>query len=143
MEISKRKKKEFDDIFKLISNNDFYIDVELFRNLFISDFYEHFLIYVQNKISDLLKTTDIISIHININLMLIKDTYHYDKIIKFSEILHIYSKNIKKIFVYGTSSFFGNLINLINISLGMNINEKIIFTNDFDKINSNKINLSI
>ena len=33
-----KKIKEFDEIFKLISDNDIYLDIELFRNLFISDF---------------------------------------------------------------------------------------------------------
>lgn len=134
MEISKKKKKEFDEIFKFISKNDFYINIELFRNLYISDFFEHFLLYVENKINDALKINDTIIIHINISVISIEDTYYYDKIIEFIKYLHKYTNNIKKIFIYGSSIFFNNFIYLINLSLGININEKIIFTDDFDKI---------
>ena len=134
MIISKKKSKEFDNCFKLFEYNNFYIDIELFRNLFISDFYEQFLSYTENKIKKLLEMTNDIIIHTNINVISIQDTYHYDKIIMFCKLLHKFTKNIKNIFIYGSSLLFNNFINLINITLGININEKIIFSNDFTKI---------
>ncbi len=143
MDISKKKKKEFDEIFKYIGNDDFYIDIELFRNLYISDFYEHFLLYTENKINELLKITDTIMIHINISIMSIEDTYYYDKIITFIKLLHKYTKNIQKIFIYGSSSLFSSFVSLVNLTLGMNIYEKLIFSNDLSKINFLKNNLTI
>ena len=140
MNISKRKKKEFDDIFKLIGKNDFYIDIELFKNLFISDFYEHFLLHIENKITDTLKITNTIIIHANISAMSIDDTFYYDKIITFVKLLHKYTKNINKIYIYGSSLIFNNVINLINLTLKIDINEKIIFSNDLTKISIPKTN---
>ena len=138
MHISKIKKKEFDTIFKLFGYNNFYIDIKLFRNLFESDYYEYFLSYIDNKINELLKTSNDINIHTDIKHLLIQDTYYYyDKIIKFCKLLHKYTTNIKKIIIYGSSSSFNNIISLINLTLGINIYEKIIFSNDNIKIQSN------
>ena len=134
MNISKKKKIEFDNIFKFMGNNDFYIDIALFKNLFISDFYEHFLLYVEDKIINLLKKTDFIIIHTNISLMSLEDTLYYDKIIVYIKLLHKYTKNILKIVLYGSSSFFNNFINLINLTLNIDINKKIFFSNDLTKI---------
>lgn len=128
--ISKKKKAEFDEIFKLIDKENFYIDINLFRNLFESDFYERFLSYVENKMNETLKTTHVIILHTNIHSLSVQDTYHYDKIILFAKILHKYSSNIKKIILYGNSSLIVNLIKLINVALGSNVSNKIFFSND-------------
>lgn len=139
MEISKKKKAEFDEIFKQIDKNSFFINIELFRNLFESDYYQHFLSHIDIKIKNYIKIHDTIILHTDINSLSIKDTYYYDKIIEFSKLLHKYTLNIKKIIIYNNSSLFINFINLINIALGSNISYKIFFSNDYTNINS-KIN---
>lgn len=128
--ISKKKKAEFDEIFKLIDEGNFFIDINLFRNLFESDFYEHFLYYIENKMDETIKINPIIILHTNINLLSIQDTYHYDKIIQFAKILHKYTNNIKKFIFHGSSTLIVYFINSINISLGTNLNNKIFFSND-------------
>jgi hypothetical protein len=128
--ISKKKKAEFDEIFKLIDEGNFFIDINLFRNLFESDFYEHFLSYIENKMDETIKINHIIILHTNINSLSIQDTYHYDKIIKFAKVLHKYTNNIKKIIFYGSSTLVINFIKLINAALGINISNKIFFSND-------------
>jgi len=128
--ISKKKKAEFDEIFKLIDKENFFIDIKLFRNLFESDFYEHFLFYIENKINEIIKIEPTIILHTNINLLSIKDTYHYNKIIKFAKVLHKYTNNIKKIIFYGNSTLIVNFIELINAFLKINISDKIFFSND-------------
>lgn len=50
MNVSKKKREEFDNIFKLIEDGNVYLNIELFRNLLESDFYEHFLYYIDIKI---------------------------------------------------------------------------------------------
>jgi hypothetical protein len=57
------------------------------------------------------------------------------------KILHKYTKNIKKIYIYGSSTLFANLIYFINLTLGIDVNEKIILSDDFTNIKS-KLNLS-
>mgnify|MGYP001090054673 CR=1 FL=1 len=128
--ISKKKKAEFDEIFKLIDKENFFIDINLFRNLFESDFYEHFLSYVENKMSETLKTTDMIILHTNIHSLSVQDTYYYNKIILFAKTLHKYTNDIKKIILYGSSTLIINLIKLINVALGTNVSDKIFFSND-------------
>ena len=128
--ISKKKKAEFDEIFKLIDEENFFIDINLFRNLFESDFYEHFLSYIENKMDDKIKINPVIILHTNINLLSIQDTYHYDKIIQFAKILHKYTNNIKKFIFYGSSTLILYFIDLINKSLGSNLNNKIFYSND-------------
>lgn len=128
--ISKKKKAEFDEIFKLIDKENFFIDINLFRNLFESDFYEHFLSYIENKMDETIKINPIIILHTNINSLSIQDTYHYDKIIQFAKILHKYTNNIKKIIFYGSSSLTLNFIKLISVALETNISDKIFFSND-------------
>ena len=128
MSISKKKQNEFNNIFKLFDINNFYIDIKMLRNLFESDFYEHFLSYVENKLIKLLETSNVIILHININSLIIQDTYYYDKIIKFSKLMHKYTSYIKKIILYGNSPLFMNLMKTVNITLGINIHDKIIFS---------------
>lgn len=130
MEVSKKKKAEFDEIFKQIDKNNFYINISLLRNLYESDFYQHFLYYIDIKIINHIKLEDTIILHADINLISIKDTCYYQKILEFSKLLHKYTLNIKKIIVYNNSSLFSNFINLINIGLGSNISNKIFFSND-------------
>lgn len=130
MNISKKKKTEFDEIFKIVDSNNIFINIDLFRNLFESDFFEHFLFYVENKMDDIIKTIDTIIIHTNINSLSLQDTYNYNKIIKFSKLLHKYTSNINKIILYGSSTFIVNLIKLISMSIGSDISYKIFFSND-------------
>lgn len=130
MNISKKKKEEFDNIFKSIADSNVYINIELFRNLFESDFYEHFLYYIEIKIQQILKTTNTIILHVDINMLLIQDTYHYSKIIDFCQLLHKYTTNITKIIIYGSSSLFHNFVKLINMTLKINVYDKILFSKD-------------
>jgi hypothetical protein len=129
MEVSKRKKAEFDNIFKQIGSNDIFINIKLFRNLFDSDFYDNFLYHVDNKIKKMLETTNVIILHSDIKNMSIQDTYYYDKIMNFAKVLHKYTLNITKIIIYNNSSVFENIIKLISLTLGTNINDKIHFSN--------------
>lgn len=140
--ISKKKKAEFDEIFKLIDNGNFFIDIDLFRNLFESDFYEHFLSHVENKMNETIKITDEIILHANINSLSVQDTYYYDKIILFAKMLHKYTNNIKKFMLYGSSSLIGNFIKIINITLGTNMNDKIFISNDNLYKSKNSVNQS-
>lgn len=143
MNISKKKKAEFDDIFKSIYKDNFFIDIDLFRNLFTSDFYEIFLLYIDDKINETIKTSDTIILHTNINSLLLQDTYYYDKLIKFAKLLHKYTLKIKKIIIYGHSILVDNIIKLINMALGINIYDKIIFSNETSYVNeTNKDNKS-
>lgn len=130
MSISKKKKAEFDEIFKLIDENNYFIDLNLYRNLYESDFYEHFLSHIDNKMNIIIKTTNTIILHANINSLTIQDTYHYDKIIQFSKLLHKYTNNIIKIVLCGNSPLIINFIKLISAALGSNISNKIFFCND-------------
>ncbi len=137
LNISKKKKNEFGEIFKLFENNNFYIDIELLKKMFDSDFFEQFLLYLDDKIKNLLKNFDIIIFHLDINKIHITDTYYYDKIVKLSKLLHNFSNNIKQIIIYGNSSLFGNFIKIIEMTLKINIHDKIVFNKkDF---NSHKI----
>lgn len=143
MNISKSKKSEFDNIFKLWNEGNFFIDINLFRNLYVSDFFEHFLFYIDEKINLILKTTDTIILHCDINVLSVQDTYHYDKGIKFAKVLHKYTDNIKKIILYGSSSLTINFIKLINLALKTNIIDKILFSNNMPNTinyNSNEHN---
>lgn len=130
MNISKKKKAEFDEIFKLADDRNFLIDVDLFKNLFESDFYDHFLLHVENKITNAIKTNDTLILHANINSLSIQDVCHYDRIISFAKILHKYTNNVKKIMLYGSSTIIVNCIKLINVALDSNINDKIFFCGD-------------
>lgn len=141
MEVSKKKKAEFDNIFKQTGPNDIFINIQLFRNLFDSDFYNHFLYYVDNKIKKMLETVDIIILHSDINYLSIQDTCHYDKILDFAKILHKYTLNITKIIVYNNSLIFSNFVKLISMTLGTNINDKIYFSSN--KFSLDETNLFI
>ena len=143
MNISKKKKVEFDNIFKLIYKDNFFIDIELFRNLFTSDFYEIFLSYIDDKINETIKTTNTIILHTNVNFLLIQDTYYYEKLIKFAKLLHKYTINIKKIIIYGHSILVNNIIKLINMTLGINIYNKIFFSNETSYVNETDKNNEI
>lgn len=139
MNISKKKRAEFDEIFKLIDKGNFSIDVNLFRNIFESDFFDHFITHIENKITDEIKTNNIIILHTNINSLSIQDTRHYDRIMIFVKTLHKYTNNIKKIMLYGSSSIILNVIKMINTALDSNVSNKIFFcgdnmhkSNDFD-----------
>lgn len=130
MNISKKKKAEFDNIFKLVKDGNFLININLFRNLFESNFYNNFLEHINNKILEHIKNNNIIILHIDINSLSIKDTYYYEKIINLSKILHIYTNNIKNIIIYGKSTLILNLIKIINVALETNISDKIIYSKE-------------
>jgi len=128
MNISKKKKDEFDNIFNLIEDSNIYINIDLFRNLFESDFFENFLLYVDKKLQQILQVSNKIIIHADINMLLTHDIYYYTKIIDFCQLLHKYTKNITQIIIYGSSSLFHNFAKFINIGLKTNIYDKIIFS---------------
>ena len=130
MNISKKKKEEFDNIFNLIEDCNIYINIDLFRNLFESDFFEHFLLYVDKKLQNILQVSKKIIIHTDINMLLIQDTYYYSKIIDFCQILHKYTTNITQIIIHGSSSLFHNFAKFINFALKTNIYDKIIFSKE-------------
>jgi hypothetical protein len=129
MKISKKKKEEFDNIFILVDLNNIVLNVDLLRKISNGDFYEHFIIYIKNKIETIIKNHNIFYLHINIGQCVISDLYNYDKILKFAHLLHEFTNELIKINIYGSSSIFTNLIHIINSSLGFDIMEKIIFEN--------------
>lgn len=142
MNISKKKKNEFDEIFNLFSNNDFFLDIEKFRQLYNSDFFNHFLLHVDDKIKSLLEKNNHFILHIDINLFNLADLNNYDKILEFAKILHKYTLNLSAINIYNSSYLFKNLINMLSSSLNFNINNKIIFQkkNEINELNQ-KIDL--
>ena len=129
MNISKKKKEDFDNIFILVDYNNIILNVDLFRKLFLSDFFEHFIIYIKNKIKMILINNNIFYLHINISVCNLSDLYNYDKILKFAELLHEFTNNLTKIYIYGSSSIFTNLIYMVNSSLNFDITKKLIFEN--------------
>jgi hypothetical protein len=126
LKISRKKKSEFDLIFELKDINNFYLEIDLFRKLFKSDFFDNFILHIQNNIDKLLETQDNFFIHININTLCLSDLINYDKIIIFSKILHEYTNKIKNIYIYGSSYLFNNFINIISSTLNFDISKKII-----------------
>ena len=127
MNISKKKQKEFDKLFSLVNKNNFVIDVNLLRELFNSDYYEHFIQYAEDKIKNILLNEKNFNIHIDINSFGLSDLYHYDKILQFAKLLHIFTDNLLNIFIYESSYLFVKLVSLLNNSLNVDINKKIIF----------------
>jgi hypothetical protein len=129
MNISKKKKEDFDNIFILVDYNNVILNIDLFRKLFLSDFFEHFIVYIKNKIETILINNNIFYLHINISVCNLSDLYNYDKILKFAELLHEFTNNLTKIYIYGSSSIFTNLIYMVNSSLNFDITKKLIFEN--------------
>jgi hypothetical protein len=129
MNISKKKKENFDNIFNLVDSNNIVFDIELFRKLFSSDFFENFIIYTKNKIETIVTNNNIFYLHINISLCSVSDFYNYDKILKFAQLLHEFTDKLNKIYIYGNSSIFENFIYMISNSLNYDLTKKIIFEN--------------
>lgn len=129
MEISRKKKMEFDNILKndTVNFNEFFLDVDLFRNLLNSDYFDNFINHTDLKISNLLEKINIFFIHIDVNNFNSNDLLNYQKIFAFSKILNKYTTNLNKIYIYNSSYLFSNLINLIGDSLNMNLSTKIIY----------------
>lgn len=128
IKISKKKKEEFDSI--LITNsNNIILQINLFRILFNSDFYEHFIEHIKNKIEIIITNNDIFYLHIDISSFILSDLLYYDKILKFAQLLHEFSNKLLNIYIYGSSFVFTNLISMINSSLNSDITKKIIFEN--------------
>lgn len=144
MNVSKKKKEEFDNIFNLFEDGNIYINIDLFRNLFESDFFEHFLLHVDIKLQQILQVSNKIILHTDINMLLIQDTYYYSKIIDFSKLLHKYTSNITQIIIYGSSSLFHTFAKLINIGLKTNIYNKILFSKEqfIKKCVHNELNIT-
>lgn len=129
MSVSKKKQNEFDLIFLSVDNCNFLLDINLLRNLFNSDYYEHFIKHIKNKIKIIVLNNNNynFNLHIYINSSNISDLYYYDKIIIFVKLLHEYIDNLANIYVYESSYLFVNLISLLSNSLNIDINKKIIY----------------
>ena len=129
MEISRKKKMEFENILKndTVNFNEFFLDVELFRNLLNSDYFDNFINHTDLKISNLLEKFNIFFIHIDVSNFNSNDLLNYNKIFAFSKILNKYTTKLNKIYIYNSSYLFSNLINLIGNSLNMNLSTKIIY----------------
>lgn len=127
MEISKKKKSEFNNIFRLEDNNKFIIDIDLFRKIFLSDFYENFIIYTETRIIELLKNFEEFNIQVDTSTFTANDLLEYNNILIFSKMLHKYGMNLKNIYIYNSSYLVMNLINLLNTSLNIDSIQKIIF----------------
>lgn len=129
--ISKKKKDEFDKIFFSIDDNNILLNIELFKKLFESDYYKYFLEHIKKKIEKIINNNPdgYFYLHINIETFVISDLYYYDKILLFAKLLHEYTNKLLSIYIYESSYVFTNLINMINCSLGFEINKKIIFDN--------------
>ena len=55
--------------------------------------------------------------------------YYYEKILIFSRLLHEFTNELLKIYIYGSSVFFTNLIYMVSNSLNFDIMRKIYFEN--------------
>ena len=95
--------------------------------MFDSDYFEHFINYTENKIYNLVSNGIKFYLHINIKSVCVFDLYYYDKILKFAELIHKFTENLINIYIYESSNIFLNLIPLLNNSLKIDINRKIIF----------------
>lgn len=135
MNVSTKKKNEFDKVLKIFNQNNMVLDIDQLRNIFLSEYYDSFLLHIDNNISHLLKQYENFYLHIDISMTSLSDLYYYDKIIEFAKILHKYTLKLPKIFIYESSIIFTNLIELINNSLQCNVSKKIIFQSksDFEK----------
>ena len=119
------------------------LNIDLYRKLFDSDYYEHFLNYSKTKIEKI-TNDNIFYLHINIRTFIMTDLYYYDKILEFAKLLHQFTDKLLNIYIYESSYIFINLIKMINNSLNFEINNKIIFDSQ-DNFNSkfNKISIYI
>lgn len=127
MELSKKKKSEFDEVLRLENNNNFFLNVELLRKIFSSDFFEKFVEYTEKRISNLINNFEDFYVHIDSSLFCANDLLEYNKILIFSKMLHKFTENLKKIYIYNNSVLITNLIYLINSSLNIDITKKITF----------------
>ena len=132
MNLSIKKKNEFDKLFKIFNENNIILEVEQLRNIFFSEYYESFLLYINSKISLMVDKYEKFYLHIDISSFGISDLYYYNKILEIAKILHEYTLKLPNIFIYESSIIFTNLIELINNSLQYNISKKIIFQNKLD-----------
>ena len=125
MNISKKKKEEFDNVFVLIDSNNVILNIDLFKKLFNSDFYEHFIEHVKNIIE--IKINNFFHLHVDISSFNLSDLYYYEKILKFAQLLHEFTNKLLQIYIYGSSAVFSNLIYMVNNSLNFDITKKLIF----------------
>lgn len=132
MNLSIKKKNEFDKIFKIFNENNVILEVELLRNIFFSEYYESFLLYINSEIFQIVDKYEKFYLHIDISLFGISDLYYYNKILEVAKILHKYTLKLPNIFIYESTIVFTNLIELINNSLQYNVSKKIIFQNKLD-----------
>jgi hypothetical protein len=139
--VSKKKQEEFDKIFYQIDTYNVMIDIDLFRKLFQSDYYKYFLHYLKTKIEKITQN-NIFNLHINIHTFVISDLFYYDKILEFAKLLHQFTDKLLNIYIYKSSNIFINLINMINSSLNLDLNNKLIYDN-IENFNSkfNKISI--
>jgi hypothetical protein len=133
MEVSRKKKSEFDCVFRLGNDNNFFLNIELLRKLFSSDFFEAFVMYIETKITESLKSFNDFNLHIDTNLICTGDLLEYDKILTFSKMLHKFTDKLKQIYIYNSSILITNLIYLLNASLNVDITKKIIFSSTIKK----------
>jgi hypothetical protein len=129
MNISKKKEKEFDNIFNQVEINNVIINIDFLRKLFDGDFYDHFITHVKNKIKQIIKNNGVFYLHINISSFNLSDMYYYEKILIFSRLLHEFTNELLKIYIYGSSVLFTNLIYMVSNSLNFDIMRKIYFEN--------------
>lgn len=141
--LSKKKQEEFNKIFFQLDNSNLMLNIELFRKLFDSDYYEHFMNYSRSKIEKNMQN-NIFCLHINIKTFSVSDLFYYDKILQFAKLLHEFTGRLLNIYIYESSYIFINLIQMISSSLNFEINKKIIFDN-IENFNSkfNKISIYI
>lgn len=128
LNISKKKKEEFGEIFFQLDNCNLMLNIELFRNLFNSDYYEHFLNYSKNKIEKITQNNNFY-LHINAQTLIISDLFNYAKILEFAKLLHEFTDKLSNIYIYESSYIFINLTKMINSSLNFEIDKKLIFDN--------------
>lgn len=124
--ISKKKKAQFDLILTLHDKKNFVINIKLLRNIFDSDFYEHFLIYSEQKIKNVLECEEFFVIHVDISNFHVSDLSYYSQLLKFAYMLHKYTHNLANIFIYNSSSIFTNLVSALSLSLGCDVSKKIL-----------------
>ncbi len=127
MSISRKKKGEFEKILFLKNNNNFYLDILSFRNLFDSDFINFFYEFMDEKINKVLKTCSEFYFHICIESLSFFDMCNYNKILNFAKVIHKYTEKIPKIYMYGSSNFVNRFVLMLSSSLKFDISNKLIF----------------
>lgn len=116
------------EIFKYYTGNEYLLNTEKFLKIILDEKYDNFLNYVNTEILLYLKSNKHFNLHINVEFLSMMDIiYSSTNLIKFAEIINKYSDNFLNIYLYNTPTIFSHIIQLVNYSLNIDINNKIIY----------------